>query len=159
MAAEAAAAAGGSGGLKLRAEDADDLAVLSATLQDAVVAVRDLAYLAAEGAFILVASRFRWERRGDRAPDGAGFERILCALTFETVDAVAYRGFRRSEDGRILSLLSMRFEPGSPRGTIHLDFSGGAGIRLEVARIACRSRDLGDPWPTPWRPRHDEEEP
>jgi hypothetical protein len=149
--------AGGTG-LKLRAEDEDDLAVLSATLQDAVVAVRDLAYLFEEERFVLVASRFRWEH-GLRLADGeAGFERILCVLTFDDVAAASYRGFRRSDDDRILSLLSIRFAPGSPRGAIHLDFSGGAAIRLDVARIACRSKDLGEPWPTPWRPRHDAEE-
>jgi hypothetical protein len=148
---------GGGAGLKLRAEDAEDLAVLSACLQDAVVAVRDLVYLAEERRFVLVASRFRWERGLRRGRRDARFERILCAITFDAVAAVSYRGFRRSEDHRILSLLSIRFEPGDAEGTIHLDFSGGAAIRLEVARIACRSKDLGEPWPTPWQPRHDEE--
>jgi Protein of unknown function (DUF2948) len=158
MAPEGAAPEEDAAGLKLRAEDADDLAVLSATLQDAVVAVRDLAYLLEERRFVLVASRFRWERGLRPMRGGAGFERVLCAITFDEVAAVSYRGFRRSEDDRILSLLSMRFEPGSPLGAIHLDFSGHAAIRIEVARIACRSKDLGEPWPTPWRPRHDEEE-
>src|SRR5215831_14997277 len=94
-------------GLKLRAEDADDLAVLSACLQDAVVAVRDLAYLPEEESFVLVASRFRWERRQRAAPGKGGFERVLCAVTFQTVGAVSYRGFRRSDDDRILSLLAI----------------------------------------------------
>jgi hypothetical protein len=143
-------------GLKLRAEDADDLAVLSACLQDAVVAVRDLAYFSEDRRFALVASRFRWEHGLRRGRSEAGFERILCAITFDEVAAVSYRGFRRTEDDRILSLLSIRFAPGDATGVIHLDFSGGAAIRLEVARIACRSKDLGEPWPTPWRPRHDE---
>ena len=144
-------------GLKLRAEDADDLAVLSACLQDAVVAVRDLAYLSEDRSFVLIASRFRWEHGLRRGRGQAGFERILCAITFDEVAAVSYRGFRRGEDDRILSLLSIRFAPGEANGTIHLDFSGGAAIRLEVARIVCRSKDLGEPWPTPWRPRHEEE--
>ena len=147
----------GGAALKLRAEDADDLAVLSACLQDAVVAVRDLAYFAEDRSFILVASRFRWEHGLRPRRRATGFERILCAVTFDEVGAVSYRGFRRSDEDRILSLLSIRFTPGEPAGAIHLDFSGGAAIRLEVARIACRSRDLGEPWPTPWRPRHDEE--
>ena len=141
--------------LKLRAEDEDDLAVLSATLQDAVVAIRDLAYLTEAAAFVLVASRFRWEDGHCATPDTGTFERILCAITFEAVTAVSYRGFRRSEEDRILSLLSMRFKPGRPHGAIVLDFSGNAAIRLEVTRIACRSKDLGEPWPTPWRPRHE----
>jgi hypothetical protein len=151
MAPDDAVPDGGGAGLKLRAEDADDLAVLSACLQDAVVAVRDIAYLAEDRRFVLVASRFRWERSEAR------FERILCAIAFEEVAAVSYRGFRRSEDDRILSLLSIRFVPADAKGAIHLDFSGGAAIRLEVARIACRSKDLGEPWPTRWRPRHGEE--
>jgi Protein of unknown function (DUF2948) len=141
--------------LRLRAEDADDLAVLSATLQDAVVAVRDIAFLSDERRFVFVASRFRWEHGLREERGEAGFERILCAITFDEVAAVSYRGFRRSEEDRILSLLSIRCGPDA--GGIHLDFSGGAAIRLEVARIAARSRDLGDPWPTPWRPRHEEE--
>ena len=138
-------------GLKLRAEDADDLAVLSACLQDAVVAVRDLAYFPEHKSFVLVASRFRWERSHAR------LQRILCAITFDEVTAVTYRGFRRSEADRILSLLSIRFEPGEATGIVHLDFSAGAAIRLEVGQIACRSKDFGEPWPTPWQPRHDEE--
>ena len=157
MAPDEAPPNGGGAGLKLRAEDAEDLAVLSACLQDAVVAVRDLAFLADDRSFVLVASRFRWERGLRRGRRDARFERVLCAITFDEVGAVSYRGFRRSEDDRILSLLSIRFEPGDGKGTIHLDFSGGAAIRLEVARIACRSKDLGEPWPTPWLPRHEEE--
>jgi Protein of unknown function (DUF2948) len=147
----------GAAGLKLRAEDADDLAVLSATLQDAVVAVRDIAFLPDERRFVFVASRFRWEHGLREEPGEAGFERILCAITFDEVAGVSYRGFRRSEEDRILSLLSIRFESDGGRGAVHLDFSGHAAVRLEVARIAARSRDLGEPWPTPWRPRHEEE--
>jgi hypothetical protein len=157
MAPDDAAPSRGGARLKLRAEDADDLAVLSTCLQDVVVAVRDLAYFAGDRSFILIASRFRWEHGLRRSRRAAGFERILCAVTFDEVRAVSYRGFRRSDDERILLLLSIRFEPDDAGGTIHLDFSGGAAIRLEVARIACRSKDLGEPWPTPWRPRHDEE--
>src|SRR5215472_10140105 len=112
MALDGAAPSRGGARLKLRAEDADDLAVLSACLQDAVVAVRDLAYLVEDRTFVLVASRFRWERWRPRGRRDARFERILCAFAFEEVAAVSYRGFRRSEEDRILSLLSIRFEPG-----------------------------------------------
>jgi len=71
---------------------------------------------------------------------------------------VSYLGFRRSENERILSLLAIR--PGSDggRGAILLEFSGGAAIRLEVARILCHAQDLGEPWPTQWQPRHDADE-
>jgi hypothetical protein len=144
----------GSPTLKLRAEDADDLAVISACLQDALVPVRDLAYVPEDRTFLLVANRFRWENGLGPAPGEAGFERTLCGITFGEVTAVSYNGFRRSEDGRILSLLAIRPEDGA----VHLEFSGGATLRLETARILCLATDLGEPWPTQWRPRHDVDE-
>ena len=140
--------------LKLRAEDAEDVLVISAYLQDALVPVRDLAYIPEERTFLLIANRFRWENGVRPAPGEAGLERTLCGITFSEVTAVSYSGFRRSENGRILSLLAIRAE----NGKVHLEFSGGAAIRLEVACILCHAKDVGEPWPTPWQPRHDLDE-
>ena len=140
--------------LKLRAEDAEDLAVISACLQDALVAVRDLAYAPEERSFLIVANRFRWEHGLGPAPGEVPYERVLCGITFSEVTAVSYSGFRRTNDGRILSLLAIRPEDQAVR----LEFSGGPAIRLDVARILCHASDLGDPWPTPWQPRHDLDE-
>ena len=140
--------------LRLRAEDEDDLALISAFLQDALVPVRDLAYVPGDRTFLLVANRFRWEDGIRRADSDGEFRRILCGITFGEVTAVFYSGFRRNEDGRILSLLAIRTESGAVR----FEFSAGAAIRLEVARILCHARDIGEPWPTPWQPRHDLEE-
>ena len=146
------------GALKLRAEDADDLLVLSACLQDALVPVRDLAYAPEGQTFVFVANRFRWEGGTESAAPG-GRERVLCAVSFAAVAAVSYRGFRRSDEDRILALLAIRIGA-APSGAavVRLEFSGGAVIRLEVARVLCRARDLGEPWPTPWHPRHEEEQ-
>jgi len=140
--------------LKLRAEDAEDLALISACLQDALVAVRDLSYAPELLIFLFVANRFRWENGLGPAPGEAPFERVLCGITFSEVAVASYSGFSRNDNGRILSLLAIRPED----GLVHLEFSGGAAIRLEVARILCHASDLGDPWPTPWRPRHDLDE-
>src|ERR1700675_4394679 len=94
--------------LRLRAEDAEDLAVISACLQDALVSVRDLAYDRDARIFVLVANRFRWE--GGAKGEGAArpFERTLCGVAVEEIDGVVYRGFHRSEEDRILSLLAVR---------------------------------------------------
>lgn len=146
----------GVGALKLRAEDADDLMVLSACLQDALVPVRDLAYVSDEQMFVFVANRFRWERGVRTAPGER--ERVLCAVSFAAVLGVSYRGFRRTEEDRILALLTIRVgRAQAVGGVVHLDFSGGAAIRLNVAHIRCRAKDLGEPWPTRWHPRHDQE--
>jgi hypothetical protein len=140
--------------LKLRAEDAEDLAVISACLQDALVTVRDLAYVPEDRTFLLVANRFRWESGLGPAPDEAGYQRTLCGITFGDVRAASYSGFRRSEHGRILPLLAIRTD----HDAILLEFSGGAAIRLEVNGIRCHARDIGDPWPTQWQPCHDVDE-
>ena len=144
--------------LKLRAEDADDLAVISACLQDALVAVRDLAFVPQDRAFLMAANRFRWE--GAARPERAetGYQRILCGITFGAVAGVSYIGFRRSEDDRILSLLTIRPWHDDEGDAIRLEFSGGAAIRLDVAHIVCHAQDLGEPWPTQWQPRHDADE-
>src|SRR5215813_15441067 len=92
-----------SAALKLRAEDAEDLAIISACLQDALVPVRDLAFVPEDREFLLVANRFRWEGGLQPAPGEAGYQRILCGVTFREVMAVTYSGFRRSDAGRILS--------------------------------------------------------
>jgi Protein of unknown function (DUF2948) len=140
--------------LKLRAEDTEDLAVISACLQDALVPVRDLAYVPEDRSFLFVANRFRWENGLSPAPGEAGYERTLCGISFREVTAVSYSGFRRSDDRRILSLLAIRHEDGA----VLLEFSGGPTIRLDVPRIFCVAKDLGQPWPTPWQPRHDVDE-
>jgi hypothetical protein len=132
--------------LKLRALDAEDLAVFSTVLQDALVPVAEMAWLPDERRFVLVANRFRW----DGAAAGRSFERILSGLCVEDVATVQRRGFSTGEQDRILSLLALRSEGDA----LFLEFAGGASIRLEVARIDCRLDDLGEPWPTRWRPRH-----
>jgi hypothetical protein len=153
------------GALRLRAEDADDLAVISACMQDALVAVCDITYMPEQESLVFVANRFRWEADEDAATgmsggaQGSGRERqrTLCVVAFDAVKGVLHRGFRRGERRRILSLLAIRPEFAGDRGggTIDLEFSGGARIRLETDRILCRLKDVGLPWPTLWRPAHD----
>jgi len=145
--------------LRLRAVDAEDVAVISACLQDALVSVRDLAYDRDARSFMFVANRFRWEADGLGRQEGAPFERILCGVAFDAVDSVAYRGFQRSEEDRILSLLAIRAEPRRAGATIELDFAGNAAIRLTAATISCRARDFGEAWPTAWRPGHQLDDP
>ena len=142
------------GPLRLRAEDADDLAVISACLQDALVSVRDLAYDRDTRTFVLVANRFRWEATQAEASGADRLERTLCGVSFGEVDSVAYRGFQRSEESRILCLLAIRPNQKGSSGTIDLDFSGSATIRLNASAIRCRARDFGEPWPTAWHPDH-----
>ena len=162
--------------LKLRARDAEDLRALAICLQDALVPLADVAYLKAEKRFVMVANRFMWERGAQDAPvpepgaaraeagADARFEeaeagpinyRVHCAVTFDWVRNVGFRGLDPREKDQILSLLTIELEPGAVR----LVFAGGGAIRLEVRDLRCHLEDLGEPWPTHWRPSHAEAEP
>src|SRR5579864_3837958 len=134
--------------LKLLARDEEDLAVISAILQDALIPVSEMAYLPEEGRFALVANRFRWEAPSDRPREK--LQRRLTGLSIGNVTAVRRRGFSPGDPSRILALLAVR----RVAGALQLDFAGGASIQLETAEILCHLDDLSEPWPTRWRPRH-----
>ncbi len=146
--------------LKIRAEDEEDLTVLSTVLQDALVAQSDLAYLPQERRFVLMANRFVWEQCQDvtlppeRATKDVYF-RVHCGVTFEAVTAVQCRGVDLKQSDRVLELLAIRPEPGA----VELLFAGGAAIRLSVERLFAHANDVDEPWPTQWRPRHPDVEP
>jgi hypothetical protein len=151
--------------LRLRGEDAADLAVISAVVQDALIAVKDLTYDRAERRFTLVANRFRWESKPDvksgaKSQEANGtppYERTLCAVSFGAVERVSYRGFRRRDEERILSLLAIR--SGDKPGTIDLEFSDNATLRLEISNIQVHATDIGEAWPTAWQPDHNASDP
>jgi len=157
------------GPLKLRARDLQDLEILGAMLQDAIVRPADMSYQPREKRFVMMVNRFRWELRdGDDAAqdpqpepredarfEEAGkrrlFERVAAGVCFDRVRRVRTQNLDQRRRDEILSLLTVDAEPGA----ITLMFSGGARIRLEVSLVACHMEDLGEPWPTPWRPAHD----
>ena len=138
--------------LRLAALDAEDLAVVSAHLQDAILRAGDLAWLAGERRFALVARRFDRGTAPGEAP-----RRRLVGVHFERVLGVKARGLRPGSDSdAVLSLLAVTFEPTeAPSGTATLVFAGGAAIRLDVECIEVRLKDLGPVWEADARPDHD----
>ena len=145
--------------LRLKAVDGEDLAVLSAFLQDALVAVGDIAYRPEERRFLLVANRFRWEampcEEESQLGDGDCFERIHSGLRFENVVAVKSRGLDALDAAQLLELLAIEAE----QGAYTLVFAADVAIRIEIAAPLCYLEDIGEPWPTKWRPKHPLEAP
>lgn len=140
--------------LKLVALDEQDLQVVSAHVQDAVMRVGDLAYEAAQRRFVVAMNRFVWENKASLF--SRSHERRRSVLHFESVRGVKSTGVPREAAEEVLSLLALRFVPGAepPAGTIELIFSGGATVRLEVDYVEARLADLGAAWETASRPRH-----
>lgn len=139
--------------LKLVALDEEDLKIVSAHTQDAVMKVADLGYFARDKRFVAAMNRFAWE-------ESSGFfkrrnERRRSVLHFESVQGVKTTGIVRDNPDEVLSLLAIRFQSGeTPAGVIELVFSGGGVIRLEVEYIEARMADLGAAWQASSRPVH-----
>jgi hypothetical protein len=137
--------------LKLVALDADDLAVVSAHLQDAIVRVGDIAYLPSEHRFALAARRFDWEAGPADPP-----RRRLTGVHFDRVLAVRTRGVDRSNPDAVLNLLAVTFElTNDPSGTATLIFADGGAIQLDLECIEAQMKDLGPIWEAEGRPSHD----
>jgi len=139
--------------LKLAALDTDDLVVLSAHVQDAVLRSGDMVWSPKKQRFALAMNRFAWEVEKGRAKE---HQRRRTAMHFDRVAAVRSTGINRSAPDAILSLLAIEFEPGeAPAGEIRLMFAGGGEIRLTVECIEAQLADLGAAWQTKARPAHD----
>lgn len=147
--------------LKLIALDAEDLTVISAHLQDAVVRVGDMAFLPRAKRFAAVLNRFDWQGAVESVAGGgnAASERRRAGLRFERVVKARVAGIDLKRPREFLSLLAMTFEPvggEDPGGRIHLDFAGGGAIELTVECVEVELKDLGAAWRTKRMPHHDD---
>lgn len=137
--------------LKLVALDAEDLAVLSAHVQDAVLKPADIAWLAREKRLALVCNRFDWA-----AKEASGArQRRRTGLRFDRVAKVSARAMPKGSES-VFNLLAISFvATDEPAGIVELAFSGGAGLRLHVECIEAALDDLGPMWATENEPRHE----
>jgi Protein of unknown function (DUF2948) len=137
--------------LKLVALDKDDIEIVSAHVQDALVKVVDILWQPREHRFVVALNRFDWmnaaDARGAKNPDDAApdYRRCRTALRFERVNACKCRDLDPLDRNAVLNLLAVEFaERDSPAGTVTLTFSGGAAIRLEVECLEAELVDLGE---------------
>ena len=146
--------------LKLVALDTEDLQILSAHLQDAVLRVDNAAYLPSKSRFAVIANRFDWESAVDaQAARSKKFQRRRSMLRFERVLGAQMQNLRRSAQSSILELLAIQFEETEPPGGfITLVFAGGGAIRLHVECIEAELKDLGPAWETKNLPEHGDED-
>ncbi|MBA4100233.1 MAG: DUF2948 domain-containing protein [Rhodospirillum sp.] len=150
--------------LKIIARDAEDLAVVAACLQDALIPLNEMRYLPQERRFIMVANRFRWERAAkgstEPAPEGdASFDadedfgaqqRTNAGICIDRVLAVRSRNIDRARPDDFLSLLSVQLDGNK----LAFLFAGGGVIQVEIEALALYLSDLGKAWPTQWQPDH-----
>lgn len=131
--------------LRLLAEDADDLHIISAALQDAILRPVDIVWEPTGRRVTLKLSRFCWE---------CGGTRVMAAMQFGDVIAVKSRRLPRLPESA-LELLAMDFEPGeAPGGRVMLMFAGGGDLRIDVECLDAVLTDLSERWPARTAPTH-----
>lgn len=137
--------------LKLIALDTEDLEIISAHAQDAIIRTVDMGFAKGDKRFALLMNRFDWA--GDK-PRSKGL-RKRSALYFSGVTNAAFAGFDPSSPEGVVELLDIAFTPtDAPSGIVELRFAGGGTVRLGVDYLEVRLADLGAAWAATARPSH-----
>lgn len=126
--------------LRLLAQDPEDLLLISAALQDAVVRLADISYAPGARTLTFPLSRFRWESEDPSRADAA--------VQFGDVLEVKARGLPSDKDA-VCSLLAIEFAPSAdpPGGELMLRFAGCGDLKVLVECVECALVDLGEPKP------------
>lgn len=131
--------------LKLIAVDKDDIEVVSAHVQDAIVRVGDIFWQPPNHRFMMALNRFDWMSAADAKGQSANYRRCRTALRFERVNSCKCRDLDQTDRNALLNLLAVEFsETNAPAGVVSLIFSGGGVIRLDVECLEAELVDLGE---------------
>ncbi len=136
--------------LRLLAEDADDLAIVSAALQDAVARIGDIQWEPSAKRLTLAFNRFRREAEDDRG------ERVRSGIQLGCVLGVKARNLKRDAKDAVVQLLALTFEPGeAPGGVIVFAFADGGDLAATVECIDAALADVSEPWLAEHTPEHE----
>jgi hypothetical protein len=138
--------------LRLKAEEAADLEVISTCLQDAIARIEDMTYIPRLRRFAMVLTRFRWELADEMGPEGG--LRVRCGVHFDNVLRVRAQGIDMTDKAGLLPLLAITSEAADYGIAVQLTFAGGGAIVLEAEAVTCSISDIDQGWPTPSRPDH-----
>ncbi len=132
--------------LALMAEDEQDLRILSALLQDAILPASEMSYDPRGRTLALLVNRFRWEDADQAAAEGRDYERVRSVLLIRDVQRVLSDGISRDGD-TVLELLAMVWQPGADgTGRLLLEFAGDGTLAAEVECINIDLRDVTRPY-------------
>ena len=136
--------------LNLIARDGDDLRVISALVQDAVLPVTEMTWDRKARRFAVLLNRFRWEDRAAAEAAKRPVERVRSLLVVEDVLAVRTQGIDRRDKDMVLSLLSLGWEPGADgTGRLVLTLAGDGAVGVEVEALDVALRDVTRPYRAP----------
>ena len=139
--------------LKLIGKSYEDLRVISAYVQDSIVAVKDIVFLEKNRIFIMIINRFMWENV--EKINLKENKRIKCAIKFEEVLKVKSKKINQKNKVKRLECLAIECnEILNKNCEIIFFFAGGGMITLISESIEAVMHDLGKPWNVRHTPKH-----
>ncbi len=141
--------------LRLAIENAEDLEIVSALVQDAVGVAGEISWMPKRRRLAVPVNRFRWEDRDAAARDGRAYERVRSALVFDSVLRVRANGLNPTDRETVFSILRLSFEAGEDlSGTLTLELAGDGALALDVEALDAHILDLSRPWVARGAPDH-----
>jgi len=140
--------------LKLLATSNEDLNVIAAHLQDAIVSVQDAANLKKNRIFLIQLNRFMWEdvEKGLFRKN----KRIRTILRFDNIISVSSKNVNTNKRKKFLDFLTIESNQLPDKSfEINLIFSGDSVIKIKTEVIDVTLDDQGSPWESKTQPKHD----
>lgn len=138
---------GDEGALALKAETAEDLAILSALLQDAVLQTGDARWDRRGRTLTFLVNRFRWEDQAAAEAQHRRYERVRALFVVSSVLSVASQGFDHRDGDLILSILSVDWEEAeAPGGRLVITLAGDGAIAVQAECIDLTLVDVSRPY-------------
>ena len=140
--------------LRLKAETPEDVAVIAALVQDAVLPATEMKWDKGQRRFACLLNRFRWEDKVAAEGRGRAFERVRSVLSIGDALAVRQQGIDRTtaDPDTVLSLLTLGFEPAEEgAGRVILTFAGDGAVAVEVEAVNIVLQDVTRPYLAPSR--------
>ena len=139
--------------LKLIAKTIEDLKIISAHLQDAIVSTANIANLKKNKIFLMQLNRFMWEdvEKGVFRKN----KRIMCVVKIDNIISVSSKNINQDNKERFLDFLAIETEE-MPDKTYEMKiiFSGDSVIKVNAEVIEVTLDDQGTPWDTKTKPKH-----
>ena len=136
--------------VNLGAFDSDDLGVISALVQDAVLPATEIKWLRRDRKLALLVNRFRWEDVGQAKTQRRPVERVQSLIVISDVTGVSSQGIDPRDPDLILSILSIEFDgPADGAGQVMITLAGDGAVRASVDALDVTLRDVTRPYVAP----------
>ncbi len=124
--------------LKLRAEDDNDLEILSKCLFEAICFDAEMTFIKEKNIFLLSVERFTWESYEGKDEE---LLQVLCIIQIHFIDSFIVENILNKQSKGLHSLISIAYD----KNILMFTFDNKASIRFNLKRLKLYIEDVGKP--------------